>query len=119
VFKVACKTDDVWEGEFLEFTVDGRDVIVVHTEGGGFRAYDAQCPHQDQSLGEASLEGNVLTCPAHLWQFDVVTGEGVNPKNCKLTSYACKVEAESVFIDIESEHFFEESASNTTGENDE
>lgn len=100
-FKAICTTDDVWEGELQEFELDDRDIIVVHAEGGGFRAFDAKCPHQDQSLGEASLEGNVLTCPAHLWQFDVATGEGVNPTGCKLTSYPCKVVDDQVMVDIQ------------------
>jgi len=102
-YKAICAADDVWEGELQEFEVDDHDVIVVHTEDGGFRVFDAKCPHQDQSLGEASLEGVVLTCPAHLWQFDVTTGEGVNPTGCKLTAYASKVEDGQVLVDLQSE----------------
>lgn len=101
-FKAICTTDDVWEGELQEFEVGEQDIIVVHTEGGEFRAFNARCPHQDQSLAEASLEGNVLTCPAHLWQFDVSTGDGVNPTGCRLHGYACKVEEDQVLVDVES-----------------
>ncbi|MDR5749043.1 Rieske 2Fe-2S domain-containing protein [Caballeronia sp. LZ029] len=96
-----CTTEDVWEGEFQEFAVKDIDVIVVHVEGGGFRAFESKCPHQDQSLGEATLEGNVLTCPAHLWQFDVTTGQGVNPAGCKLRGFACSVEGDEVMVDVE------------------
>lgn len=103
MFRTVCSTEDVWEGELQEFTVDSKDVIVIHTEGAGFRAYDARCPHQDQSLADATLEDNVLTCPAHLWQFDVTTGCGVNPADCKLKAYACKVEGDQVYVDTESE----------------
>jgi toluene monooxygenase system ferredoxin subunit len=99
LFKTVCSTDDVWEGELQEFTVEDRDIIIIHTEHAGFRAYEARCPHQDQSLGGAMLDGNVLTCPAHLWQFDVTTGAGVNPANCKLTSVACKVVDNHVLVD--------------------
>ncbi|TFL13443.1 2Fe-2S ferredoxin [Pusillimonas caeni] len=101
VFKAICSADDIWEGEFQDFEVDEREVIVVHAEDNGFRVFDAKCPHQDQSLAEASLEGNVLTCPAHLWQFDVATGDGVNPTGCKLTSYPCKVVDGQVMADLE------------------
>jgi len=101
VFKAICSADDVWEGEFQDFEVDNREVIVVHVEDNGFKVFDAKCPHQDQSLAEASLEGNVLTCPAHLWQFDVSTGDGVNPSGCKLTSYPCKVVDGEVLADLQ------------------
>lgn len=101
MFQRICATDDVWEGEFQEFTLNDKDVIVIHVEGGGFRAFESKCPHQDQSLGDATLEGNVLTCPAHLWQFDVTTGKGVNPATCKLHGYPCKVVEDEVLVDVE------------------
>jgi toluene monooxygenase system ferredoxin subunit len=101
MFKKVCQTDEVWEGEILEYTVDSHDVIVINVENAGFRVYDARCPHQSQSLAEASLDGNVLTCPAHLWQFDVTTGCGVNPTGCRLTRYASKVEGDELLVDLE------------------
>lgn len=101
MFKTVCSTEEVWEGELQEFSVDARDIIIIHTEHAGFRAYDARCPHQDQSLAEATLDGNVLTCPAHLWQFDVTTGAGVNPANCKLTTFPCKVVDDHVLVDLD------------------
>ena len=49
-------------------------------------------------LSAAMLEGVILTCPAHLWEFDVETGEGVNPTGCHLTTYPVKVEGEQIFV---------------------
>jgi len=100
-FTTICSADDIWEGKFQDFEVDGHEVIVVHAENGEFQVFDAKCPHQDQSLAEASLEGKVLTCPAHLWQFDVTTGEGVNPTGCKLTTYPCKIVDGQVVADLQ------------------
>lgn len=100
VFEPVCMTDDVWEGELMPFDVSGRKVLLINVEK-GFHAYDVSCPHQGTSLSEGTLDGHVLTCPAHLWQFDVCTGQGVNPTNCRLKSYALKIESDQVFVDIE------------------
>lgn len=100
-FQHVCSVDDVWEGEMQAFPVDGKQVLIVNAEGGTLRAFDGTCPHQDYPLKEGALEGNVLTCSMHLWQFDIVSGDGVNPTGCKLKSYAVKVEDGNVLVDLD------------------
>lgn len=100
MFERVCATDDVWEGELISFDVTSRKIILINVDE-QFRAYDAQCPHQDQSLCDGKLDGNVLTCPAHLWEFDVTTGHGINPTGCKLRGYALKLENDDVYVDVE------------------
>lgn len=82
------------------FEVDDTEVLIVHAPGGEVRAYDPTCPHQDHPLIEGELEGCILTCSAHLWQFDVVSGEGVNPVGERLSAYAVKVEDDAVWVAI-------------------
>ncbi len=91
-YQTVCSLDDIWEGEMELFTVAGTDVLIVHAPGGEVRAFHPRCPHQDQSLAEGDLDGCVLTCLAHMWEFDVLTGKGVNPTGVALTSYPVKVE---------------------------
>ena len=97
-FQAVCTLDDLWEGEMKVFEVGGREVLVVNAEGGVIRAMSPLCPHQEHTLAEGMLEGVILTCPAHLWEFDVETGEGVNPTGCHLTTYPVKVEGEQIFV---------------------
>ncbi|MCP4330105.1 MAG: Rieske 2Fe-2S domain-containing protein [Alphaproteobacteria bacterium] len=97
-FQAVCKLDDLWEGEMEVFDIGDQEVLLVHAPGGEVRAYDPVCPHQDHPLVEGSLDGCVLTCAAHLWQFDVVTGAGVNPEGVTLRSFPVKVEDEVVMV---------------------
>lgn len=83
------------------FEVGGRELLIVHAPGGAVRAYDPICPHQDHPLIEGDLTECVLTCSAHLWQFDVVSGKGVNPQGVCLTSYPVKVEDGAVLVSLE------------------
>jgi nitrite reductase/ring-hydroxylating ferredoxin subunit len=73
------EADALWDGEMESFDVGDAEVLVVKVDG-QIRAYDGICPHQSQSLVEGDLEGGVLTCRAHEWQFDARTGAGINPR---------------------------------------
>lgn len=100
-YRTVCDLDDIWEGEVVEFEVDGHDVLIVHQIGGDVVALQALCPHQDISLAEGSFENGVLTCRAHLWQFDSRSGAGLNPDDCRLAIYPVRVEAGKVMVSVE------------------
>ncbi len=97
-FARVCDVDDVWAGEMDVFEVDGTEVLVIHTEDGQVRAYDPVCPHQDFALIDGEFSECVLTCAAHLWQFDVLTGEGTNPVGVSLRRYPATVQDGVVMV---------------------
>src|SRR5487761_758824 len=77
-----CRVEDLWDGEMASFRDEDIAILLVRL-GGQIHAYDGRCPHQGAALVEGELLGNVLTCHAHHWQFDAVTGAGLNPlKSC-------------------------------------
>ncbi len=100
MLRKVCSVDDVWDGELIPCDVGAKRIVLVNIDG-EFRAFDARCPHQEQSLAEGELEGHILTCPAHLWSFDVRTGAGVNPEGCRLAMYPLRIEGEDVFVDVD------------------
>ena len=100
-FTRLCAVDDLWEGEMRAFDVRGCAVLVVKLKGGDLIALQGTCPHQRIPLVEGNLDGALLTCRAHLWQFDVTTGKGVNPAGCKLARYSLQVEAGEVWVSVQ------------------
>jgi toluene monooxygenase system ferredoxin subunit len=100
-FEKICTLEDVWEGEMAAFTTrDGTDVLLIGLPDGVVRAVQQACPHQEFSLADGTLNDHVLTCRAHLWQFDVRTGKGINPRDCALAVYPTKIEGDDVYIDV-------------------
>ena len=89
------EADALWDGEMESFDVGDDEVLVVKVDG-QIRAYDGICPHQSQSLVEGDLEGGILTCRAHEWQFDVRTGQGVNPTDTCLLRHDVRVSSDGM-----------------------
>lgn len=100
-FKKVCTLDDVWEGEMESFTVDGQEILLVCAEGGSIKAFQGICPHQDIPLVEGKFDGEKVICRAHLWQFDAVTGKGINPSDCALAEYPVKVDGDDILVETE------------------
>jgi nitrite reductase/ring-hydroxylating ferredoxin subunit len=80
----------LWDGEMEAFDIGDAEVLVLKV-GGQIRAYNGICPHQSASLVEGELEDGVLTCRVHEWQFDALTGVGVNPKDTCLARHDVRV----------------------------
>lgn len=100
-FTKVCTLDDLWEGEMEMFEIGGTEVLVIHCDGGVVHAVQGICPHQEIPLVEGTLQGRTLTCRAHLWQFDVTSGDGINPSDCTLAVYPVEVRGDDVYVDIE------------------
>ncbi|MEH6503074.1 MAG: Rieske 2Fe-2S domain-containing protein [Cycloclasticus sp.] len=101
-FEKICTLDDVWEGDMDAFeTSSGTQVLVLGVDGGDLKAYQAVCPHQEIDLVEGEFDGKVLTCKAHLWQFDALNGKGLNPTDCQIAGYPLKVVDEDIWVDVE------------------
>ncbi len=60
-------------GTSAEVVAAGRIFAVYNVEG-RFHVLDGICPHAGGPLGKGMLNGNIVTCPWHGWQFDVSTG---------------------------------------------
>ena len=82
--------EDLWDGEMESYDVGDAEVLVVKVDG-QVRAYDGICPHQSISLVEGELENGKVTCRAHEWQFDALTGAGVNPRDTCLARHDVRV----------------------------
>lgn len=92
--------DDLWEGEMRDVQVGDDLILLAHLNGGEIRAYQGHCPHQKTALADGKLDGHILTCAAHLWQFNLLTGEGVNPKGCQLGRYQAKIQDATIFVGL-------------------
>jgi nitrite reductase (NADH) small subunit len=60
-------------GSGQAFTIAGRRIALFNV-GGQIHAMDDMCPHAGAPLSDGRLNGCVVTCPWHGWDFDVTNG---------------------------------------------
>jgi nitrite reductase/ring-hydroxylating ferredoxin subunit len=73
-------------------------VIALFNVGGRIYALDNTCLHQGGPLGEGRLESEVVTCPWHMWEFNVRTGEKVGEPSLRVATYPVQVDGDDIKV---------------------
>ena len=90
---------EVPPGSLIEVETASQYVAVCNVDG-EVRAMYGVCPHQGGPLGEGGLNGDTITCPWHMWEFDSRTGECVFSSAVKIPVYPVRVEDGEVLVDL-------------------
>ena len=99
-FVTAAKVSEISEGEGKAVKVGGKDIAIFNVEG-EFYAIDDACRHKGGLLGEGMLDGNIVTCPWHHWQYNVMTGISPTNLQIKVETYEVKVEGDKIKVKVE------------------
>ena len=90
---------DLQPGECRAVEVEGRQVALFNVDG-AVHALSNTCPHRGGPLGEGDLDGKLVTCPWHSWEFDVTSGQCVNNPSATVPCYAVKIEGDTVLVEV-------------------
>jgi nitrite reductase/ring-hydroxylating ferredoxin subunit len=94
--------NDLTDGSMCGIHVEDKAVLLIRT-GDTVQAYEDQCAHRATALSDGILSDGVLTCHAHFWQYDPVTGKSIEPPGSSLKRFDCKVEDGFIFVDVHEE----------------
>lgn len=95
-----CNTNDCGPGTAREFVAEDR-IVALYNVDGAFHALDGVCPHQGGPLGQGGLNGCIVTCPWHGWQFDVRNGQHQLNRTYRHPGFTVKIVGEQVLIDLD------------------
>ncbi len=73
----------------------GREVALFDV-GGVVYALDNCCPHRGGPLSEGDLQGSVVYCPLHAWDFDLKTGVSAGVPGAKVQAFRVRVVGEEI-----------------------
>lgn len=95
-----ASTNEIPAGEGRYFDVDGEPVAVFHVDG-QFYAISDVCTHEEASLAEGELEGEIVECALHGARFNVRTGEVVAlPATVPVQTFPVRVVGNDVEVQV-------------------
>ena len=65
--------------------------VFVYRKGRRYSVFDSRCPHQGTVMSESALEGSVLVCSKHQWEFDATSGRCIKNGDSPLKRFKSKV----------------------------
>ena len=98
-FVKVASTSDLKPGTAMTVVVNGID-IALYNVGGKIYSTDNTCVHQGGPLGEGILEGETISCPWHMWEYNVCTGEKLGNNSIKLSTYPVEVEGTDIKVGV-------------------
>lgn len=98
-FLRAAALKDLPPGASCEVAVGGR-VIALFNVDGVVHALDGVCPHAGGPLGQGQLNGCIVTCPWHGWQFDVTNGQHQLSPSLSHNGFPVKIEADEILVQL-------------------
>ena len=99
VFVRAARIEEVPPGSARVVVVQGVPVALFNVAG-RFHAVSNVCLHRGGPIGEGSLDGSVVTCPLHGWEYDVRTGENTTNPVARLRTFPVHLEGDEVFVGV-------------------
>jgi nitrite reductase/ring-hydroxylating ferredoxin subunit len=98
-FVKVATLSDLAAGTCKPVEAGGKIIALFNVEGSVY-ALDNTCLHQGGPLGEGMLSGDVVTCPWHMWEYNVCTGEKVNSPGVKVATYPVEVEGNDIKVAV-------------------
>ena len=99
-FVPAMKASELTEGTMSALDVNGVHVLLAKI-GGEVSALSGTCTHEDADLGLGFVIEDRVVCPLHLSQFDLRTGQVLNPPAAApLRTFNAKIEDGMIFVEL-------------------
>lgn len=93
--------NDFKEKHIKSYRLLGKFIGVVRKEDGRFFATEVGCKHQRADLTKGEVDGMIVICPRHGWQYDLESGRCLNHDSAELRKYPLKIENGDIYISLQ------------------
>ncbi|MDP6932494.1 MAG: Rieske 2Fe-2S domain-containing protein [Myxococcota bacterium] len=98
-YEVVLHKDALAPGNITEIIIAGQAIAVANVDG-DFHALSNTCLHAGGALGDGDMDGSLVTCPLHGWQFDVATGACITNPDVSIQNYDVQIEKTAVCVKL-------------------
>ncbi len=95
----AANLSDLPAGSAKAVEIAGKAIALFNVEGKIY-ALDNTCLHRGGPLGEGFVEGDVVTCPWHGWQYKVPSGDCLTNTSIKVATFPVRVENGEIKVEL-------------------
>lgn len=88
---------DIPLGTAREFVANGR-VLAVFATDAGYVALDGLCAHAGGPLAKGKVQGGVVTCPWHGWQYELSTGRHCLSAGVSQACFTVVLEEDQLYV---------------------
>jgi nitrite reductase (NADH) small subunit len=97
LIKVA-HANELLPGQMMEVQSGDRLFAICNIDG-ALHCIDGTCPHAGGPLGQGALQGEMVVCPWHGWEFNCLTGANDADEDLTVDRYPVTVQNGDIFID--------------------
>lgn len=102
-FMKTVKIGEIEPGKAMRVEIEGERIALFNVDGSYYAISDV-CTHEEASLSEGSLQGEIVSCPRHGARFNVRTGQVLSlPAILPVAIYPVRVEGSDILISLPEE----------------
>jgi nitrite reductase/ring-hydroxylating ferredoxin subunit len=94
-----CALDEIPDGERKIVQIGDLSIGIFHHRGGWY-ALRNSCLHRGGPVCTGSLQGDVLTCPWHGFQYNVTNGQFLVDPTARLTTYPIEIKKGMIYLQV-------------------
>lgn len=99
-FIEVCALKDIPPGTSRAVRAGAADVAIFNMDG-ALHAMENSCLHAGASLAGGTLCGNVVSCPAHGWRYNVTTGALIVAPAMRVRTFPVEVNDGKVMVGMD------------------
>lgn len=94
-----CATEQLPVGASRVVVAGEREILVANIDG-NLVAVDNVCAHKQQPLGGGVIKAGIITCPSHLWRYDLRTGERIDSPGWSVACHEVSISGSSIVVEV-------------------
>lgn len=99
-FRRVARAGEIPPGEARAVEIDGKPVAIYNVDGEFFATCDT-CSHEEASLADGWLDGDIVTCSSHGAEFNVRTGAVLSlPATEPIATYPVRVDGNDILVAV-------------------
>lgn len=97
---VVCLLTELRERRLRKAVVSDLDLVVI-LERGRVYVLEGRCPHRHGHMADGCVEGGLLVCASHGWDFDLTSGRSISIPGQRLGAFQVWIDEQKDTVSVD------------------